>query len=977
MIRNKWLIMCLLIGSILSIAMVSSIPAYSDAVFQRMLTRNLENYQLQNNIYPGQFTVRAEISDGFKEEQRVNAYLQFDGIIKEYQEQYGIPSVAQSTRINLLSANLVPEGTEDAKKVNRYVKIEALSDIGNHIEIIHGKMHSSEMTDGIIEVIATEQALKKNNLLLNQVYTISGSSFEKAYSQTIKGDLPKIKIVGVFTMSSNTDPYWYKGIDPYESSVIMDYDLFQKMFIESKSPAVSSAEWYYAMDYYKFTIDNIESIINRYNEQVEFFKSKYPRSITMDMPVVNGVLTNYGNKKESLRLTLMILQVPILIMLAFYIFMVSQLLIEHEKNEIAVFKSRGASKLQIFRKYLLESSILSVISLIIGPPLGLMICKVIGASNGFMEFVQRAGLKVHLSSKVYLYALVAAVLLIVTMLLPAIAASKIDIVIYKQSKAKANKRTFWKKFYLDFVMLAIAIYGWYTYSKQQKMISETNLKASDLGLDPILFVICTCFIIGTGLLFLRIYPLIIKFVFWLGRKIWSPVFYASFIQVGRSSGKEQFIMLFIVLTLSIGIFSANTARTMNTNIEDRIRYMNGADIVIEPDWNGNNYPSSTPRTDYVDAFGTYTRFSPVANEDGVATILPFIEPPFSPYAELKGIEAATKVYVNRDPANASLKPGNSPWINSGVHVMGVIPEEFGRIAWMRDDLTYQHWYYYLNLLAESPKAVLVSTSLRDKYNLKVGDTVYIGLKAQGESLGENLEGVIYGFIDYWPGFNAKMVKQVTQGTEVEYQYPYLVVANFNYLYENFSLHPYEIWLKKSEDATLAEIYADIEAKGLEPVKILETVSQITEKKNDPALQGTNGSLTLGFIVTLMICTIGFIIYWVLSIKERVLQFGILRAMGLTFKKLLGMLICEQALISGVAIFIGIIMGGVASDLFTPLLQITDSSATQILPYEIIKLPQDYLKVYSFAGIMLLSGLAVLGILVSRININQALKLGED
>ena len=42
--------------------------------------------------------------------------------------------------------------------------------------------------------------------------------------------------------------------------------------------------------------------------------------------------------------------------------------------------------------------------------------------------------------------------------------------------------------------------------------------------------------------------------------------------------------------------------------------------------------------------------------------------------------------------------------------------------------------------------------------------------------------------------------------------------------------------------------------------------KIIESKNDPLLQGFNGMLTLGFIITMFVCVIGFLIYWILSIK---------------------------------------------------------------------------------------------------------------
>ena len=152
---------------------------------------------------------------------------------------------------------------------------------------------------------------------------------------------------------------------------------------------------------------------------------------------------------------------------------------------------------------------------------------------------------------------------------------------------------------------------------------------------------------------------------------------------------------------------------------------------------------------------------------------------------------------------------------------------------------------------------------------------------------------------------------------------------------------------------------------------------IVAKKNDPLLQGMNGAMTLGFIATLAISLAGFFIYWILSIQSRTLQFGILRAMGMSAWRVILMLVFEQIMISGVAIFIGLLVGGVMSQLFVPLLGLVNSAAEQVPPFTVVASRADYFRLYAVVGVMLAAGLALLGVLVRRIKVAQAIKLGED
>jgi putative ABC transport system permease protein len=124
----------------------------------------------------------------------------------------------------------------------------------------------------------------------------------------------------------------------------------------------------------------------------------------------------------------------------------------------------------------------------------------------------------------------------------------------------------------------ISLYGLYSYHSQQQILKVTGAEASTLPLDPLLFVISVTFILGGGLLFLRVYPALVRGLFWLGRKVWSPVFYASFVHVGRALGHEQFLMIFLILSLGLGVYNSVTARTINRNAEEKIRY--GADVPV-------------------------------------------------------------------------------------------------------------------------------------------------------------------------------------------------------------------------------------------------------------------------------------------------------------------------------------------------------------------------------------------------------------
>ncbi len=941
MFSNFWMIICLLLGSILATALVSCIPIYTDGIMQRMLTKDMENYQLETGKFPGEYQVTATLNYNFKHEDRVKALRYFEKeVVTKRIPQLDLPLlyVSQGITMGNLNFPLTIEEKYDHTSDLMYAQLGTLSGLEDHITITNGRMYSKEKVDGVIEVIASQQAMKVQNLLLNKEYILLDPV--RDYTEACR-----VKLVGVYTYKEANDVYWNHGLIKHNMEFMMDYDLFGREFLTDVNGMLTEVQWNCAFDYHGITIGNLSKLASVYEEQEKWY-AKYRSSLDFEMPV-STILSKYSERAAQLRNMLWVLTVPVLIMLTFYIFMVSQLIVNHDENSINVFKSRGAGKGQIFVSYLIESGLIGCVAFILGPLLGMFICGILGSSNGFMEFVQRTALPVSLNLKVYLYSLGAVLVMMITMLAPVVSASRSTIVQYKQSKSRVKKAAIWKKFFLDIVLLLIAGYGIYRYQQQQKVLEATGISANELQIDPLLFLTSTIFVLGAGLLFIRLYPYLIRAIYWLGRKFWTPVPYISLIQVGRSRGQEQFLMLFIILAISTGLFNANSARTVNKNIEDKIRYSIGADVRLKALWEDNQLPVMPGL--------------PQAEKDKIKQPpLRYYEPNFNEYTSLPGAELATKVLFRED----GVMQTTMDWADN-IHIMGIIPNEFAKVSWFRNDLLPYHINDYINLMVDAPKAYLVSSNLREKYKLKEGDTIHISWGDQNY-----LEGVVYAFVDYWPTYNPN---PVAKGKDA----PGLIVANLSYIQNKMALQPYEVWIKKAEDATDKEINDKITEKNIQLVKLQYTDQELVKMKNDPLLQGMNGMLTLGFIASMLISLLGFLIYWIISIQGRVLQFGILRAMGMSLAKVIGMLACEQVLVSGAAILIGILVGGFTGDLFIPLLQIMYSSADQVPPFRIMANGADYIKVYAVIGTMISMGFLILWRIISRIKIDQAVKLGED
>ena len=82
MLRNWWLVLCLLGGLITATALVSSIPTYSMGVMRRILIEDLEELQEVTGKYPGRYLIVKDFWQSGEDLDHPSAYPEYDRAIE-------------------------------------------------------------------------------------------------------------------------------------------------------------------------------------------------------------------------------------------------------------------------------------------------------------------------------------------------------------------------------------------------------------------------------------------------------------------------------------------------------------------------------------------------------------------------------------------------------------------------------------------------------------------------------------------------------------------------------------------------------------------------------------------------------------------------------------------------------------------------------------------------------------------------------
>jgi putative ABC transport system permease protein len=250
------------------------------------------------------------------------------------------------------------------------------------------------------------------------------------------------------------------------------------------------------------------------------------------------------------------------------------------------------------------------------------------------------------------------------------------------------------------VLLAVSLYGLYAFNGQKALLAQRVLDGQ--GLDPLLFLSSSLFIIGAGLVALSLFPQ----------------------SCGLSTGWKAGLEAPALRLLPLGAQDAEQPGLHMRLPRDNPRHrrfqrpdgqddqhkrrkpgdiQSGADLVVQEVWEDNR--------DEIDT---------VEELDTVPLV--YTEPNYGKYQELEGAESVTKVLYDT-AAHCSCGKNNA---YVPITLMGINTKEFGRTVEFKDGLLPLHWYEYLNAMSRNPLAALVSANMRDNLGLALGDTIATG-----------------------------------------------------------------------------------------------------------------------------------------------------------------------------------------------------------------------------------------------------------
>lgn len=940
--------LCVGIGLVAAVAVVTSIPLYAEAINYAALRQ--EVFKAQSRP-PFGFLYR--YVGAWSGPISWDRYLPADRYMTEQAAgTIGLPlrrlvRHVKTDRFQLFPASEATYG--GTRTPLEWVDVGFISDLQEHIEILDGYSPPlAEAGDAAFSVLVHENLANRLGLQPGERYILFGGRREGA--ENLPAQLT-IYISGVWRPVNPRSNFWFYQAFAFEKTLLVPEETLERHIAPKVKDEVFLAVWYLLFDGEGVRTEHVDRLLARIgaaNREAATILA----NLSLDFSPVE-LLEEHKKTATLLTILLYVFAIPIVGLVLYFIVLVSGMIVQRGRHEIAMLRSRGTSSAQVVGIYLVEGLVLGAVALGVGPYIARVLAQIMRNARSFLSFAPSAALPLRFSAASVRAAVGAVALGLAAGLVPALSASGYTIVTHKQDVARAMRKPFWQRYYVDLMLLIPPLYGYYLLRQRGTVavLGRELTYGSDPFQNPLLFLVPTLFLLAWALLFARAFPALMEALAWLGSKLPGAAPLLALRHLSRAS--EYYIgpLLLIVLTLGLATFSSSMAETLEQHLLHRVYYEVGADLRLV-----ESGASPAGEEDLVVASSSAPSSGGAAAEgegQEEENAIRWLFLPVLEHLAIPGVQGAARVGTYE--ATARVVDGTVEG-----RFVGVDRLDFMSVAFFRRDFSDAPLGALMNILALRSDALLVHRSFLAEHGLKIGDRLELLVRAFGDT--RRVSFTVAETLDYFPGVYPE-------------DGPFFV-GNLEYLFQEMGRqYPYDVWLK-TDGRDAQEIARGVEEMGLRVLSVQDAHRMVEQEQSRPEQGGAFGLLSIGFVTAAALTMLGFLLHSMLTFRERFIEMGVLRAVGLSVGQMAAFLGCEQFLLLATGLGVGTGLGVWTSRVFVPFLQVRGGPHPQTPPFVVEIAWGDVYKVYAIFGGMLILAIMIMVSSLIRMKVFQAIKLGD-
>ena len=226
--------------------------------------------------------------------------------------------------------------------------------------------------------------------------------------------------------------------------------------------------------------------------------------------LLDEALAEYDRRLFFSKVPMFIILILISVVILYYVVTLSSLLVEQQRAEIALLRSRGATSGQVLAVHVMEGATISILAIVVAPLLAATVISFLGFTPAFSGLSDNSGLPVSISSSAYMMSALGGVLSFAALMVPAVQASRISVVRHRQEAARPTAQPFFLRYYLDVLLLVVSVILFRQLTERGSLVVTSVF--GEVAVDQVLLAVPAVILVASAMVLLRLFPLSIRFL---------------------------------------------------------------------------------------------------------------------------------------------------------------------------------------------------------------------------------------------------------------------------------------------------------------------------------------------------------------------------------------------------------------------------------------------------------------------------------
>ncbi|GCE47403.1 FtsX-like permease family protein [Thermosporothrix hazakensis] len=779
----------------------------------------------------------------------------------------------------------------------------SITEAAPHLTLFEGRL-PRQTTRGI-EIALHKQTAAQLGLHIGETLLLRFQLIQRENAQPVSSQPIRLTVVGLFTADPN-DAFWHnqplaltpppQQEEPSYYPLLADRLALEKALFTACGQNTFSAEsfslnWYYRLDPQRITSQNttqFEHSVTHLPEHVyttfqSFLnaeeESSYTHLPTRSTAVAAGKLLPTTQTPGLLLLytlrlqqaipstTALLLQLLVLALIFLAITVTMQ--VEHKAETIALLRSRGASRWQIFIIFGTQNAPLILLTLLLGVPLSFGITDLLirlGMSqNAPLDAVWTNPLSTFLIPVRWL--LITICLLLGTLFFTLYRATSRDMLTVRQTASRPRQKPLWQRLHLDMSAGIVALSG---YGMTFSLLHSNVLDPGTYYLigRPLALIAPYFLVVGCLLLFLRLYPFLLRWGSRLAIRGRGAEHMLALTHIARSPGPFLRMSLLLAVVTALSLFGQIVTASQHHYIEHQAMLATGAD------------------------FSGTTELHPLLGTS--------LQQLGQPYREIPGVQAVSLAFKQEFP---SQEAGNAQ--QTDITVFAVDTDTFAQTVQLPDSTSLIQQLRAQRILPErarnTPLPVIINQAFQDRTHLTPGTPFMLKLDSA-----TGLPCIVLAVIPRLPELNdLPGTSTAANGLLTDFHSLAAILARQH----NRSLSINHIWLKTDHaPQILQEIRTRLSNGPTRLFPLKDRIAELETLQKDPLYIQVISLLSLGTLVMLLLAFLGNVQAAQQQARSRMTHFALLRALGTAPGQLLRVLLWEQGILYSIGVLLGLVVG---------------------------------------------------------------------